>query len=62
MKKLIEVDAKEGLLYVDHLGYTLRVLLSAARSANTNRRTWKVVYKHVVIGTVRLSTLNKEEQ
>ena len=62
MKKLIVVNAEEGILYVDHLGYTLRVLLSAASSAGTDRRTWKVMYKHVVIGTIRLSTMKKEEQ
>ena len=61
MKKLIEVNAEEGLLYVDHLGYTLRVLLSAANDAKTDRRTWKVVYKHVVIGTIRISTIKKEQ-
>lgn len=61
MKKLIEVDSEEGLLFVDHLGYTLRVLLSAANDAKTDRRTWKVVYKHVVIGTIRISTIKKEQ-
>lgn len=60
MKKLIEVDAANGLLFVDHLGYTLRVLLSAANDAKTDRRTWKVVYKYVVIGTIRLSTMKKD--
>lgn len=62
MKKLIEVDAVNGLLFVDHLGYTLRVLLSAANDAKTDRRTWKVVYKRVVIGTIRISTIKKEQQ
>ena len=62
MKKPIEVDAANGLLFVDHLGYTLRVLLSAANDAKTDRRTWKVVYKHVVIGTIRISTIKKDKE
>ena len=62
MKKLIAVNAEEGILYVDHLGYTLRVLLSAAGSAGTDRRTWKVMYKHVVISIIRISTTKKEEK
>lgn len=60
MKEPIKVDKDSGLLHVDHLGYTLRVLLAAASAAATPRRTWQVVYKHVNIGSVRISNLKKD--
>ena len=60
MKSPIQIDKENGLLHVDHLGYTFRVLLAAANAANTDRRTWNVVYKHVNIGSVRISNLKKD--
>ena len=59
-KAPIQVDITNGLLHVDHLGYTLRVLLAAASNANTKRRTWQIVYKHVTIGSIRISDLKKD--
>jgi hypothetical protein len=60
IKAPIEVDITNGLLHVDHLGYTLRVLLAAANNVNTKRRTWQIVYKHVTIGSIRISDLKKD--
>ena len=60
MKEPIKSDITKGQLFVDHLGYTLRVLLSAAAEASPERRKWDIVYKHVTIGSVRISNLKKD--
>lgn len=54
----IEVNAQEGTITVSDTGVTFRTLLGHAGKAHstTKRRTWKVVYKNVVIGSVRVKT------
>jgi hypothetical protein len=56
-KPEVIVDKEQGILYVDHLGYTFRTLLAAAAQADPVRRNWRVFYKAVVIGNVRIKTI-----
>lgn len=56
------VDAENFILYVQHIGYTLRTLLAAASNANTGRRVWRVSYKGTIIGSVRLKTDQPHER
>lgn len=52
----VTIAADSCCLIVPHIGLTLRVLLAvAAEGYKLNpRRTWKIVYKDTVIGSVRI--------
>jgi hypothetical protein len=54
----VETDLEEGKLIVPDIGVTLRTLLAVAAKGYdaTKRRSWKVVYKSTVIGSVRVKT------
>ena len=53
-KEPVTVDPVNGILYVPHTGYTLRVLLAAAASTGIDRRVWKISYKGIIIGSIRI--------
>ena len=55
---MVVINTAEGTLEVPDLGVTLRTLLGCAVTGYTSnpKRTWRVVYKCVVIGTVRIKT------
>jgi len=55
---MVLTDTTATTLTVPDIGVTLRTLLAcAAKGYKTNRkRTWKVMYKNVVIGSVRIKT------
>lgn len=53
-KEPVSVDVVNGVLYVPHTGFTLRVLLAAAASTGLDRRVWKISYKGIVIGSIRI--------
>lgn len=59
----VVVNAENYTLTIPDIGVTLRTLLAVAGKAQvtTKRRTWKIVYKDVVIGSVRVKT-NMPEQ
>lgn len=50
----ILADAEANVLYVTHLNHTLKALLAAAVNADGQHRKWNIIYKHVVIGSVRI--------
>lgn len=52
----VTIDAETCSLVVPHIGLTLRVLLAVAAEGykQNPRRTWKIVYKDTVIGSVRI--------
>lgn len=52
----VTCDPETTSLHVPHIGMTLRVLLAvAAEGYKTNpRRTWKIVYRGTVIGSIRI--------
>jgi hypothetical protein len=54
----ISVDSEQYSLTIPDIGVTLRTLLAVAGNAQkaTKRRTWKIVYKSVVIGSIRVKT------
>lgn len=56
MKPEIITDNQNKVLYVDHLGYTLRTLLAAASKTDPTHRNWRISYQSVVIGSVRIKT------
>lgn len=53
---MVTFDAEAGTIDVPDIGITLRTLLSvAAQGYKVNpRRTWKVRYKEVIIGSIRI--------
>lgn len=61
-KQPVLTDPENGVLYVSHIGFTLRVLLAAAANAGTNRRTWKISYKGVIIGSIRIKDNGFQDQ
>lgn len=61
---MVTTDIENAVLDVPDLGVTLRTLLAcAAKGAKTNhKRSWKIRYKMVIIGSVRIkTTLVKQE-
>ena len=52
----VTIDAENAALHIPHIGITYRVLLAAAADGykQNPRRTWKIVYGTVVIGSVRI--------
>lgn len=52
---VIVADPNNNTLTVSHIGWTLRALLSAAARSDQSRRQWKVLYKGIVIGSVRIA-------
>jgi hypothetical protein len=56
MKPEIITDSQNKILYVDHLGYTLRTLLAAASKTDPTHRNWKISYESTVIGGIRIKT------
>jgi hypothetical protein len=52
----VTCDPETTSLHVPHIGMTLRVLLAvAAEGYKTNpKRTWKIVYRGTVIGSIRI--------
>lgn len=60
----VTVDSEKYTLSVPDIGVTLRTLLAVASKAQTTtkRRTWNIVYKDVVIGSVRIKTILKGEE
>lgn len=55
-KQEVIIDAENAALILPHIGITYRVLLAVAADAykQNPRRTWKLVYGTVVIGSVRI--------
>jgi len=53
---MIDVDDSTHSIVIPDLGVTMRTMLAAAASGmeRTNRRSWNVRYKEVVIGRVRV--------
>lgn len=53
---MVIADIPAGVLDVPDIGVTLRTLLGAAAEASklNRRRTWKVRYKQVIIGSIRI--------
>ena len=60
----VRADPVDGVLTVDHLGFTLRSLQGAAAACDPTRRKWKVFLttKQVVIGEIRLRAQPEEEE
>ena len=54
----VVLQADETQLVIPDMGVTVRTLLSVAARGHaiTGKRTWKVSYKNVVIGSVRVKT------
>lgn len=57
----VHLNVDEGVLTIPDLGVTLRTLLAVASNGYSlsGRRTWKIDYKSVVIGSVRVKTERK---
>jgi len=55
---MITIDTDNGVLNITDIGVTLRTLLGYAATGYKTRpkRTWRIMYKDVVIGNVRLKT------
>lgn len=55
---MITIDAVNAVLHIEDIGVTLRSLLAYAATGYKTRpkRSWKVVYKNVVIANIRLKT------
>lgn len=55
---MITIDTEQGILDIPDLGVTLRTMLaSAVRGYASNpKRTWKLRYKNVLIGSIRIKT------
>jgi hypothetical protein len=53
-KPLVLVDAETAVLYVPHIGITLRTLLATAALTGIDKRNWKISYKGVIIGSIRI--------
>lgn len=49
---------KDDIIYCTHIGLTLRTLLATAAEANLltggRRRRWRLSYKEVIIGSIRI--------
>lgn len=58
----IIIDTDNAILRIEDIGVTLRSLLAyAAKGYQIKpKRTWRIVYKTVVIGSVRLKTNRSE--
>ena len=55
---MINIDSEQGILDIPDLGVTLRTMLGCAVTGykSNPKRTWKLKYKGVVIGSVRIKT------
>jgi hypothetical protein len=56
MKELILANIVDHSLSIPHIGITLRVLLSAANDADPTHRQWRILYKDVCIGSIKIKT------
>lgn len=54
-------NAETGTVDVPDLGVTLRTILGAAAKCDPKRRVWKVTYKEVEIGSIRIKSSEKWE-
>ncbi len=57
---MIDVDDTTHSIVIPDLGVTMRTMLAAAAAGmeRTNRRSWNIRYKEVVIGRVRVKNFN----
>lgn len=55
---MITIEREAATLAIEDLGVTLRTLLACAATGykDNRKRKWNIVYKTVVIGSVRLKT------
>ncbi len=55
---MVSIDPENGTLNVPDIGVTLRTLMAAAASGYKTRpkRVWKVIYKGIVVGSVRIKS------